>query len=287
MVKLAISNIAWTGNDESVFELISKFGVQGVEVAPGKIADWDSLTLSKMYQYKVLCSAYGLSIPSFQAFLFGKPELQLLGDYRNFSALKEHIRFVAELAEVAGAKVLVFGAPKNRQLGPFTKEEAKVIAQDRLLELAEICWQHHVSIGLEAVPTIYGAEFIEHISESTSMVNNVNHPGLVLHFDTGCTYLAGDDVFQEILNTNLKIQHFHISQPKLSDFIKPEEYHTQACNALCDINYDKWLCIEMLPPPNKLKDIESSIKSVSIIYSDILKKNEFKLQCNKLKTPYH
>ena len=40
-MKLAISNIAWDRHDDlTIFEMLRKFGVQGVEIAPTKI--WPS-----------------------------------------------------------------------------------------------------------------------------------------------------------------------------------------------------------------------------------------------------
>lgn len=267
MDKLAISNIAWTGNNEKVFEYLASLGVQGIEVAPGKVVGgWDDLDSQAMKEYRQLCDSFGLKVPSFQAFLFGKPDLQLLGDESSFRSLIEHMKYVAELAEVAGAQVLVFGAPKNRLLMDNSCSDANKLAIERLGILAEVCWQHKVSIGLEAVPEIYGGEFITSYTESAALVNEVSHPGLVFHLDTGCTYLNGDSIGKAIVETANLIRHFHISQPQLSDFSNPEEYHEEASKAFSNFSYEYWKCIEMRESGNVLENIEIAVSYVQDCY---------------------
>lgn len=263
MGKIAISNIAWTGNNEQVFELLAALGLGGIEVAPGKVNNgWDALNTSVIRNYRNACDSFGLVIPSFQAFLYGKPELQLLGDKQSFSALKQHMKFVCDLADVAGAKVLVFGAPKNRLVFGHTYEDALKLAQERLAALAEICWQHRISIGLEAVPQAYGGEIITSYKESANIVTVVNHPGLVFHLDAGCTFLNDDSISQAIELNAGSIAHFHISQPKLTDFSEPADYHLSAARVLNAVGYDRWLCIEMLQSENALYSIEQAVNFV-------------------------
>lgn len=267
MNKLAISNIAWTANTEQVFKLLSDEGVTGIEVAPGKVAGgWEGLNLSVMRSYRTLCTDFGLVIPSFQAFLFGKPELQLLGDKKSFVALKDHMKFIAELAQTAGAKVLVYGAPKNRLLLGHGYDDALALAEERLAVLAEICWEYEVSIGLEAVPAVYGGEVITSYKESTAIVKTVDHPGLVFHLDTGCTFLDNQSIAEAIDKTSDTIKHFHISQPKLADFSEPAEYHKDASISLTKGNYQGWRCIEMLETNNPIKSIKESIDFVNRYY---------------------
>lgn len=268
MGKIAISNIAWTGNNEQVFELLAGLGVGGIEVAPGKVNNgWDALNTSVMSNYRKTCDSFGLVIPSFQAFLYGKPELQLLGDKQTFAALKQHMKFVSELADAAGAKVLVFGAPKNRLLFGHIYEEALELVKERLAVLAEICWQYKVSIGLEAVPQTYGGEIITSYKESAQIVSAVAHPGLVFHLDTGCTFLNGDSISQAIEHNMKSIAHFHISQPKISDFSEPADYHCEAAKALNAAGYDGWRCIEMLETEDALDAIRTAVNFAKEIYS--------------------
>jgi sugar phosphate isomerase/epimerase len=266
--KLAVSNIAWTGNDLEVFKLFFDLGVNGVEIAPGKVAGgWDRLNVESMTNYRNQCADFGLQIPSFQAFLFGKPHLQLLGSNSIFHEFKEHMKFVSEMASTAGAKILVYGAPKSRQLIGYSYEKGIALAEQRLAELAEVCWENEVSIGLEAVPEVYGGEIIKSYRDSSSIVTKINHPGLVFHLDTGCTYLNDESIAEAIEETVGMISHFHISQPSLSNFSNPQSYHIEAAKKLNECSYDGWLCIEMLESENNnLKTLKEAVNFVHSNY---------------------
>lgn len=264
MPKLAISNLAWTGKDEEMLSLLADLGVEGIEVAPGKVAPWGELTPSVMDAFRQRVAKHGLEIPSFQAILFGHFDLQLLGEPGSYAALCKHMDNVCHLASVAGAKVLVFGAPKNRLLLGHSMETARALAIERLSELAEIAEKHNVSLGLEAVPVAYGAEFISSYKESLTLVRAVSKRGLVFHLDAGCTCVQGDDIGLAIHETKDEIAHFHISQPSLSDFHKPAPYHDAAAKALQRVGYDQWLCIEMLEtasPPLSVTEVVRFVRN--------------------------
>jgi sugar phosphate isomerase/epimerase len=247
---------------------LSECGVQGVEVAPGKVAPWEQLTAADMANFRNRVEEHGLEITSFQAFLFGRPELQLLGDQKIFDAFCDHMNNVCKLASVAGAKILVFGAPKNRLLLDHSRESAHALAQDRLSELAKIAENYGVAVGLEAVPSAYGAEFIQSFHQSLALVREVNRAGLVFHLDAGCTWMQNDDVGLAIQESDSEIAHFHISQPNLSDFSDPAPYHSLAAAALKQVGYDQWLCIEMLETDNPAHAITTSVNFVRELYLD-------------------
>lgn len=267
MNRLAISNIAWTENDSQVLEKLSVLGVNGVEVAPFKLTgDWETLNTKIVGQYRATCNQYGLEIPSFQAFLFGKPHLQLLSSETKFSEFKDHMKIVAELAAIAGARVLVYGAPKSRLLLDHSYDSGLALSRDRLLQLAEICDSFDVCLGLEAVPSAYGGEIITSYKESVNIVKELNHRGLVLHLDAGCTFLNGDSIKKAIEDTKNSIGHFHVSQPNLGNFNIPSSYHDEASSALNSSKYNKWLCIEMLSGDNQLRSIEEAVEFVNRKY---------------------
>jgi sugar phosphate isomerase/epimerase len=269
MLKLALSNLAWPDHSLDVLRYVSDLGVQGIEVAPTRLAPWGSLTLSIVSQYRIDLENVGLCIPSFQAILFGKSELQLLGSELSFSSLCRHIDFISRLARVAGASILVFGAPKNRLLLDNSLPAANDLAVFRLKILADIAFQNNVSIGLEAVPKKYGCEFITSYIESLDIVHKVAHPGLVFHLDSGCTYLNNDDLGSAICNAGDAIRHFHVSEPHLCNLNKPSFYHSVASNALRHANYSHWICIEMVSDSTSFFDLKTAINFVKLNYFDM------------------
>lgn len=266
MYRLAISNIAWTGNDAAVLGLLSRLGVEGVEVAPAKIASWKDLTLVRISRYRALCDEHGLCIPSFQAVFYGMPELQLLGEQIVFDRMVDHIALVADMAQVAGARLVVFGAPKNRLLLGYDKTGAFSLAVERLHVMAEVAWAAGVCICLEAVPLNYGGEFITSYIDSLALVEAVRHPGLEFHFDVGCVFLNGDEVEPAIREAGKRISHFHITQPDLGNFFCPEKYHYCAAKALNELTYNQWLSIEMKETGSPLESIEIAVKAAKAIY---------------------
>jgi sugar phosphate isomerase/epimerase len=269
--KLAVSNIAWSGESEAVLERLSSAGVSGIEVAPGKLGAWDGLNKSAVEKFLGLCSSFQLSVPSFQALFFGKPELQLLGDRNSFQAMKEHMFRVAELAAFARSDIMVFGAPGNRKLLGLSRQDGEKLACERLNTLAEIAWEHRTSIALEAVPLAYGGEMITSHRDSLEIVKVVNHPGLVFHLDAACTWLAGDSIVAAVSEAGTCLRHFHVSQPNLVDFDKPERYHTEAGSALRASGYKGWISIEMRETANPLDSLDAAVKFTRSCYFDMVK----------------
>ena len=266
MPKLAVSNLAWTGRDDQILPLLSFLGVEGVEVAPAKVAPWEQLSVASMAEFRQRAEGYGLKISSFQAFLFGKPELQLLGDEASFKALCEHMEFVGELAATAGAEVLVFGAPKNRLLLGHTTETAHRLAHNRFSKIADIVVGHGVKLALEAIPAAYGSEFMRSYRESLALAREVAHPGLAFHLDTGCTWVHGDDIAMAINEAGGDISHFHVSQPNLIDFSEPANYQIEAAAALNSACYERWICIEMLETLDPVQSLIDAVNYVSNTY---------------------
>lgn len=267
MHNLAVSNIAWTGNNHTVLSKIREHGITGVEVALGKIASWEELTKDKVKDYRSMCEDYGLTIPSFQAFLFGKPDLQLLGDQANFDQLLHHLEHVADMAYAAGARVLVFGAPSNRRLCGYTATEALRLAEERLFKMAAVAHERNATIGLEAVPRVYGEELITSYLLSMGLVERVNHPGLSFHLDSGATFMNNDDVSEAVVKFSDRVCHFHISQPNLENFSKPASYHPSAAEALRTTNYNRWSCIEMRESDDSLASIIEACDYVNQVYA--------------------
>ena len=116
--RLGMSNLAWApGETAAALGMLARLGVEGIEAAPTRIADWDRLDAAAARGYRAEVEDAGLRVCSLQAILFGRPDVQLLADAAAFAALAEHMRQVAEVAEALGAGVAVLGAPLIVVLG--------------------------------------------------------------------------------------------------------------------------------------------------------------------------
>jgi len=264
--RLAVSNIAWTTDSTKVLASLSAAGVSGIEVAPGKLVSWDALDRRSILDFVNLCSIHNLSVPSLQALFFGKPGLQLLGESTVFQEMKEHVRMVSSLAAVAGAEIMVFGAPGNRKLLGHSRHDGERMACERLRLLAEIAWEYRTSIALEAVPMAYGGEMITSYKDSLDIVRTISHPGLVFHLDAACTWLAGDSIATAISEAGTCLRHFHVSQPQLADFSTPGSYHAEASAALQASEYAGWLSIEMRETTTPLESLRVAVDFANDCY---------------------
>lgn len=264
-MRLAISNIAWDfGHESALLPRLAKLGVQGIEVAPTKRwPNWVGITHSSAIEYKETLLANNLVVPAFQALLFGRPDLQLF-ETDTHRAFLEHIELVAELASWMNAKALVFGSPKNRIKGVLSTVEADSIAVDFFSRAAAICVDHGVVLAIEANPVEYGCDYITTTQQARNLVDQVNHTGFRLHFDSGALHMSGDDVATAIGET-VPYAHCHVSEPYLSPLLGGVVAHEQISIALKNCGYDGWVSIEMKTIED-IDVIESSVKIGSRAY---------------------
>ncbi len=251
-MKLGVSNLAWPAAEtDAALNILAAEGAAGVEAAPTRIADWDSLTPARLRDYRAACAARGLAISSLQAIFYGCRGLALLGPASDFAAMADHMRRVAEIAETLGASVAVFGAPGCRLRGAMPVAEANALAAERLRVLGDIAAPAGLTIGMEPVPARYGADFLNHAAEVVALAQACGHPAIGTHLDTACVTLAGDDPAAAIRLANGGIVHYHAAEPDLAGFETPHCDHAAAGSALRAVGYDKWLVIEMREVPSQ------------------------------------
>lgn len=256
-MKLAVSNIAWDiHNDPNIFSLLRKNGVQGIEIAPTKVwPDWNGANSSSAKKYRKRLFNEGFEVPALQAILFGKPELQLFVPEAKH-ALIEHIKYVSELGSVLGARVLVFGAPKNRRKGQLSTNEALKYAAEIMREIGEICSEFGVCIGWEHNPIEYGCDFITNAADARGFIDLIDSSGIQLHLDSAGLHMCGGNI-NEIIRSIGPFAHYHISEPMLAPLVGGVIDHKASLQTLRDISYKNWISIEM-------KTVETTVLEQSI-----------------------
>ncbi len=268
MIRLAVSNLAWpTDCDEDAFQTLARLGVQGIEVAPTRLAPWNELTPARLAAYRARVQDCGLAISSLQAILFGTENLALLGDRARFDALLLHLNRVADIAAALGAGVLVFGSPRNRLRGDRTAQDAWSLARDRWREIGEMAHAAGIVVGIEPVPAFYGGDFLLTWQDVLRMVREVDQAGVRVHLDTGCVALGGGDIAEAVTAARPWLVHFHAAQPGLDNFSEPLPGHAAAAAALRAAHYDGWIAIEMREQPsNPLHAALDAVRSVQSLY---------------------
>ncbi len=245
-----MSNLAWGAEDHpQALALLTRLGVDGIEVAPTKIAPWADLSPQRLKSYRSDIEAAGLRVSSLQAIFYGVRGAALLSDPAAFQIMTDHMRQLAEVCAILGAKVAVYGAPNTRLSGDLTPDAAWALATQRLGELGDIAESCGVTIGIEPVPHAYGGKFLTSAFDVIKMVREVSHPSVRLHLDTGCVLLAGDAIDEAIRDGSAWLSHFHIAEPQLGDFSMPRAKHVEAARALRECGYAQWIAIEMRAQP--------------------------------------
>jgi sugar phosphate isomerase/epimerase len=267
-MRLAVSNLAWPAQqDDAAFDLLASLGVQGVEVAPTKLAPWNALTVTQLSEFRSRLAAAGLAVSSLQAILYGLDRPQLLGDALQFQLMRDHMKVVADIAAQLGGRSLVFGSPRNRIRGAAAKEASWDIARDRLRILAETVATAGAVIGIEPVPAAYGGDFLGSWRDVLKMVQEVDHAGVRVHLDTACVLLAGDSIGEAVAVTQDWLAHFHASEPQLAAFDAPASDHAAAAVALKAAHYGKWISIEMREQPeDPLAAVSQAVRTVQRLY---------------------
>lgn len=268
-MNLALSNLAFKADVSADYlGVLKAHGVSGIEVAPTRIAPWDELTDDAIDAYHDRLADAGLVIPSLQALLFGVNDAHLLKDEAAFQIMAEHLRKVARIGARLGAKVGVFGSPRNRNKVDMDAEAAWALGRERFGKLARIVAEEGFSIGLEPVPAFYGGDFADTAETVIQMVDEVNHEGLCVHLDTGCVTLGGGDIAAAVTAAGDRMGHFHIAEPKLASLRGSAIDHAGAAAALKAVGYDGWIAIEMLEPANPDdNDVLYSVDYARKIYS--------------------
>lgn len=247
MPKLAVSNIAWsTEEDSAALDLISRAGIRLLEVAPTRIWQLDGGFSPELVQPALVpLRSRGIEVSGFQAILFGKPDLALFNDASR-GALLEYLKDLARICSNAGGQYLVFGAPKNRHIpAGMDREWAFEIAGRFFHELGSHALGLGVKFGIEANPTAYGCNFCTSVDEAALLVRAANSAGISWHLDTGELAMNSENAEEVILRNADILGSVHVSQPHLGDFSSPWTGHTAVAQALRECKYDAVVSLEM------------------------------------------
>jgi len=260
-VRLAVSNIAWPGDAENeVLGCLWTRGIKGIEVAPTRWwPDWKGMSIEGAPSFGRRYSELGFATPSMQAILFARPMDKLFGNDAERESLTDHLRVCADLAAAIGAKSLVFGAPKNRELNGTPTDKAFDMARELFSEIAPHYEKLDVCLCLEANPTQYGCQFMINSAEAAKLVRAVDSPGIRLHLDTACMYLAGEDLGDAIQRSADVLRHFHVSEPFLGSFEAPVVDHSRAAACLRAQGYGGWISLEMRQAPEPVPGLLTAV----------------------------
>jgi len=246
-MKIAISNIAWTAEeDEEVYAIMQEKGVKGLEVAPTRI--WEKpyeQPQQIIEQYHKYINNKDIEIIAMQALLFGRPDLKIFDSREKRDETFEYLKKNIILGSQLGAKALIFGSPRNRIIGDMDRNKAMDIAVDFFSRLGDIALQNNVKFCIESNPEEYGTDFIYTTKQGLELVKEVNNEGFKLNIDVGAMTINGENYREIIEEVFPYIAHFHISEPHLKHISNTKTEHLNIAKILKKLNYKNWVSIEM------------------------------------------
>lgn len=250
-MKLAISNIAWAAEDDAVAaDLMTAHGLRGVEIAPSRV--WPAPTEASaqdIAEHRRFWESRDLQIVAMQALLYGRPDLTIFHDASVRSETGQYLRTMMRVAQGLGARVLVFGSPRNRHVGDLPAARTEKIAVDFFHEMGSAATDHDVILCIEANPTQYDCDFITTTQEALALVQLVGSPGFGLHLDTGGMTLSNEPMARTLQSCAGSICHFHVSEPYLASVGQGPTDHSTVAASLREIAYDRWVSVEMRRDP--------------------------------------
>lgn len=271
-MKLVVSNIAWTNEEEAtVAEKLQSLGIKYVEIAPTK--KWHDPTKAHakgIADYKLFWQAYGIEIVAFQSMLFNRPDLKIFESEEKRRETLEYLKEFTRLASDFGAGVMVFGSPKNRQRGELDNKSAQKIAINFFKKIGVIAEKLGIKFCIEPNPTAYACDFVVNTKEGIELVNMVGSLGFGLHLDIAGMTLAGDDIEASIRAASPFLEHFHISSPYLEQVDDRDDVqHRAAAATLKEVGYKGFVSIEMRPGENgeNVARVEKAVTFAKSIYS--------------------
>lgn len=247
-MKLAVSNIAWQEHEnEAVANIMHDFGIGGLEVAPTKVFPKPiSANESEIVLYRKFWEDRGIIIVALQSLLFGRPDLTIFENKIKREETFDYLLAMLRLGNKLGAKVLVFGSPKNRQVDKLSIEEIEDISLPFFYRLGELAVDHGMIFCIEPNPIEYGCDFINTSDEGLALVRKVNSTGFGLHLDSGTMTLNNESIIDTIKLCTRFIEHLHISEPYLKPFGDGVVKHELISQMLKEHKYKNWVSFEML-----------------------------------------
>lgn len=252
-MRLAISNIAWdVAEDEAIATLLHRFGVDAIDVAPGKyFPDPAKATDEDIARVKGWWAERGIEITGMQALLFGTTGLNVFGTQAVQETLLQHLAAVCRIGAGIGAKRLVFGSPKNRDRAGLSDQEALDVAVPFFGRLGDIAQSYGVLICLEPNPICYGANFMTTSAETANVVRQVAHPAIKMQLDTGALAINGENAVAVLRDYATLIGHIHASEPDLLPLGDGGTEHGKVVKALAEYLPNHVVSIEMLSTKNE------------------------------------
>lgn len=238
--------------------------MDGVEIAPTAIwPEAPHVPLAVVRRYADRWQDQGLAVSGIQSLLYGHPEFQLL-EPATWPMMHAHLSAMIELAHELGARIAVFGSPRNRVRKGLNLTTADEMSIEFFGGLAPQLSASDVVLTLEPNAPGYGADYLTRYSETTALSRAIDSPWIQPQVDIGCMTMVNEDPADCIrIRTPA---HVHISVPDLLPPPGPID-HGAIVSALEETEYKGWTVLEMLrTTPNPIDAAIASAQWLASTY---------------------
>jgi len=246
-IKLSISNIAWYGKEIDTFlRLLSSLKCDGVELATSML--WDEpvdTPVKERLELRQKVEDNGLSIVGLHALLYTRKDLLLFKDEMTRRRILDYFAKLMDLCSDLGGKVLIFGSPKNRNMGKAPREEAYKIAVDFFRRVGKAAEKRNLFFCIEPLEK-NETDFINTVAEAEKFIEDASSPkGLALHIDTKAL-IDGDEISSNYLRESFgRAKHIHLNDPGLMPPGSTGYDHRKICEVMKGSGYSQFVSIEM------------------------------------------
>ena len=171
-----------------------------------------------------------------------------------------------------GGEYMIFGSPKQRNSVDISAEEAKKYFADSLAKVADHAHRRGVKVLIEHLGSKV-TDVVNTLAEALELIKKVNHPSIQIMFDFHNT-TDETEAFDVLLRKYYThIHHVHVQEmdgkhlgtgTAATDFVK-------AFQTLRDLNYDKWVSLEVFDfSPGGKTIAEESMRALKEIESKLI-----------------
>lgn len=268
-MKLAVSNVAWYQKEiDGFLKLLVSLECQGVELAASMI--WDEPVDSSRkdrLELRQRIEDAGLKLTGLQALLYTRKDLVLFKDEITNKKILDYLTGLMDVCSDLGGEVLVFGSPRNRNIGKLPREKAYDIALDFFRKVSKRAEERNVSFCIEPLGRTE-TDFINTVKEAEGLIENIQDSrGLGLHIDAK-GLIDENEVSSSYLTESFgRARHVHLNDPGLMPPGSTGYDHKKIRDRMEGSGYSGFVSIEMRRQEPDVKGaIQKAVDYVKEIY---------------------
>jgi len=231
-------------------KIISDAGYTGVEIAAFTLVkeSVNELDAAQRQELVTVMDDYGLENVGLHWLLAPPPEgLHFTTpDAAVRSATVQYLADLVDFCADTNGKVMIFGSPNQRNTMGISVSEAKKHFADGLALVADHAQDRDVKILVETLDSSQ-TDVVNTMAESLEIVNMVNHPAIGTMFDYHNTLDETDSLEKLVRDYFDHIDHIQIQEIDGRHLGTGDARTTfvDSFKALRELNYDKWISLEI------------------------------------------